>query len=105
MLARNIINLNLSQNKIEKIDILLISEGAKKLRELDLSQNRIAKFYCEQKCTFSSLRSLNLSSNLISDDPLDALFCQANFVKLKSLDLSSNRISHLHKLILEEPFL
>ena len=76
-----------SISKIENLDSLT------RLRELDLSENRILKFENLHKLTL--LESLNLSGNSIKDLPKSAvepLKC------LKSLKLSKNKISSLQEI-------
>ena len=86
-LAKNIVMLSLMKNQLERFDFSLMPP---RIRELQLTSNKISKIITNQTMTLASLRVLDLSQNMITD--VDPLLASVALPKLKTLDLSSNRI-------------
>ena len=88
ILANNLIELDLSRNKIENIEKLQ-DVSYTNLISLNLSNNNINDITPLTKVPFRNLKNLNLSHNLIEDiEPLS----QVPFNDLDKLKLSSNKI-------------
>ena len=85
--------LNLSHNKIEKID-LLTQIKAKELKELNLSYNEIKNINSLDNVSFGNLKKINLSYNKIEDlDVLDQLsFCN----NIEDINLMDNEIVNIN---------
>ncbi len=64
-LPLNVLRVSLQSNKIERVDVQRVA-AAGKLREINLSKNKICKFH-KLPVVFGSLRVLNLSQNLLTD--------------------------------------
>ncbi len=88
ILANNLIELDLSRNKIENIEKLQ-DVSYTNLISLNLSNNNINDITPLTKVPFRNLKNLNLSHNLLEDiEPLS----QVPFNDLDKLKLSSNKI-------------
>ena len=89
--ATNLLDLDLSRNKIDNIDALT-EISYDNLLFLNLSNNMITDISPLTKVTFKNLRHLLLSHNLINN--IEAL-TQVPFIYLDKLKLSSNNITNI----------
>ena len=99
IIADNLININLSNNKLQNINILLESEALNNLKDLDLSHNEIEDISRLSDIKLFNLKRLNLSHNKINN--INFLESSPHLDKLEILDLSDNQINKLFKINLK----
>ena len=99
IIADNLININLSNNKLQNINVLLESEALNNLEDLDLSHNEIEDISRLSDTKLFNLKRLNLSHNKINN--INFLESDPHLDKLEILDLSDNQINKLFKINLK----
>ena len=88
----NLVILNLTRNKIQKINIFENSDYPR-LKELYLSKNNISDINPLGKAKFPKLEILHLNKNQITDI---SILKSVNFNELKELNLGNNNISDIN---------
>ena len=89
----DLIELDLSNNKINDLNIIIEKDSLYNLKKLNLSQNNITDISLLSKSKLNNLKVLNISSNKISN--IDFLQLNTNFDKLETIDVSNNLINKL----------
>ena len=88
-----LIDLDLSKNKINDINVFFEKDSLYNLINLNMSHNNITDISLLSKSKLNNLKVLNLSFNKISN--IDFLQLNTNFDKLETIDLSNNLINKL----------
>ena len=87
-------HIDLRHNRIAFVKLTSISDSIlERLRDIDLSDNRLQRIPENMSYFAPNLQSLNLSSNHISSAQMDISY--ASMIRLQRLDLSANRIRRL----------
>ena len=90
--GKNLIAIDLSTNKISKLDVLA-KVNFPNLHHLFLTSNQIVKIDVLAQVKFPQLKELNLSANKIESINV---FEKVNFPELKQLDLSRNKLTNIN---------
>ena len=88
-----LIELDLSKNKLNDINVFIEKDSLYNLNNLNLSHNNITDISLLSKSKLNNLKVLNLNSNQITN--IDFLQLNTNFDKLETVDLSNNLINKL----------
>jgi Leucine-rich repeat (LRR) protein len=84
--------LDIGDNSIQKVDTYLVQRYYPELRRLDVSRNRISRFFSTSPLDNSSLEVVDASYNYITELDPSAFSSASN---LKELNVSNNEISSL----------